>query len=403
MDEALRRYQLDIARAQISRRRFMTGAALAGISGALAACGSSSSSSPSSAPSIAPASAAPGSAAPSAAATPAPSYALESDFYLFNWSDYFAGRRQGRVREEVQRQHHAGHIPVQRGAAGQAPGGRQGPVRRRGADGRVFRDARQRRLPRQARQVAAAQPGQGQPAVPDAAVRPQRRLHRAQGLGHHRDHLPRLGQGAGDVVEGVLRPRQGQVLRQDAGRELARRRVRRPAPAARLRRQHDQQGRARDRPPGAAGAPAPPPVDRLRQLPGHAAQRRRRAGPGLERHRVPDAAGSRRTRTPATTIPSEGTIYWVDTWVLLDQAPHPNAAYAFLNWIQEPDVQVDREPVRRVRELQRRRQDAAARRSSRTTRPCTSPTDQLANLSVATDQSGNKQRADIWAEFLAAG
>ena len=27
------------------------------------------------------------------------------------------------------------------------------------------------------------------------------------------------------------------------------------------------------------------------------------------------------------------------------------------------------------------------------------PEDQLANLSVATDQSGNKQRADIWAEF----
>ena len=40
------------------------------------------------------------------------------------------------------------------------------------------------------------------------------------------------------------------------------------------------------------------------------------------------------------TIPSEGTIYWVDTWVLLDQAPHPNAAYTFLNWIQEPDIQV---------------------------------------------------------------
>ena len=31
------------------------------------------------------------------------------------------------------------------------------------------------------------------------------------------------------------------------------------------------------------------------------------------------------------------------------------------------------------------------------------PTKQLlANLSVSTDQSGNKQRADIWAEFLAA-
>ena len=40
------------------------------------------------------------------------------------------------------------------------------------------------------------------------------------------------------------------------------------------------------------------------------------------------------------TVPTEGTIYWVDTWVLLDQAPHPNAAYTFLNWIQDPDIQV---------------------------------------------------------------
>ena len=39
-------------------------------------------------------------------------------------------------------------------------------------------------------------------------------------------------------------------------------------------------------------------------------------------------------------IPSEGTIHWVDTWVLLADAPHPNAAYAFLNWIQDPNVQV---------------------------------------------------------------
>ena len=29
------------------------------------------------------------------------------------------------------------------------------------------------------------------------------------------------------------------------------------------------------------------------------------------------------------------------------------------------------------------------------------PDDELALLSIATDQSGNKQRADIWAEFKA--
>ena len=39
------------------------------------------------------------------------------------------------------------------------------------------------------------------------------------------------------------------------------------------------------------------------------------------------------------TVPSEGTIYWTDTWVLLADAPDPNAAYAFLNWIQDPKQQ----------------------------------------------------------------
>ena len=60
------------------------------------------------------------------------------------------------------------------------------------------------------------------------------------------------------------------------------------------------------------------------------------------------------------TIPTEGTIYWTDTWVLLADAPNPNAAYAFLDWIQDPKQQVDREPVRGLRELQRRGEGPAA-------------------------------------------
>jgi len=68
----------------------MTLAAMAGVSSTLAACGAgSASSTPSSAPSSgasAPASSEP-TASPSAAASQLP---LESDLYLFNWSDYFA-------------------------------------------------------------------------------------------------------------------------------------------------------------------------------------------------------------------------------------------------------------------------------------------------------------------------
>ena len=100
------------------------------------------------------------------------------------------------------------------------------------------------------------------------------------------------------------------------------------------------------------------------------------------------------------TVPSEGTIYWVDTWVLLAEAPHPNAAYAFLNWIQDPEHPGHREPVRRLRELQRRRRRRSCRPELRQ-QPgrLRARTTSCAKLSIATDQSGNKQRADIWAEF----
>jgi spermidine/putrescine transport system substrate-binding protein len=38
-------------------------------------------------------------------------------------------------------------------------------------------------------------------------------------------------------------------------------------------------------------------------------------------------------------IPEDGTLFWMDTWVIFKNPPHPNAAYAFLNFIQDPAVQ----------------------------------------------------------------
>jgi spermidine/putrescine transport system substrate-binding protein len=38
-------------------------------------------------------------------------------------------------------------------------------------------------------------------------------------------------------------------------------------------------------------------------------------------------------------IPSDGTLYWLDTWVIFANPPHPIAAHAFLNFIEEPDIQ----------------------------------------------------------------
>jgi spermidine/putrescine transport system substrate-binding protein len=38
-------------------------------------------------------------------------------------------------------------------------------------------------------------------------------------------------------------------------------------------------------------------------------------------------------------IPSDGTLYWLDTWVIFANPPHPIAAHAFLNFIEEPAIQ----------------------------------------------------------------
>ncbi len=39
------------------------------------------------------------------------------------------------------------------------------------------------------------------------------------------------------------------------------------------------------------------------------------------------------------SVPSEGSLFWLDTWVMLADAPHPNASYAWLDFIHRPEIQ----------------------------------------------------------------
>src|SRR5664279_5196036 len=41
----------------------------------------------------------------------------------------------------------------------------------------------------------------------------------------------------------------------------------------------------------------------------------------------------------ADTIPSEGATGWGDTWMLATNAPHPNCAYKWMQWVTTPKVQ----------------------------------------------------------------
>jgi len=41
----------------------------------------------------------------------------------------------------------------------------------------------------------------------------------------------------------------------------------------------------------------------------------------------------------ADTIPSQGATGWADTWMLATNAPHPNCAYKWMQWVTTPKVQ----------------------------------------------------------------
>ncbi len=97
-------------------------------------------------------------------------------------------------------------------------------------------------------------------------------------------------------------------------------------------------------------------------------------------------------------VPAEGTIFWMDAWVLLADGPNPNAAYAFLNFIHEPDIQAKETnynlyatPNAAAKPLV----DPAVLNDP----AVFPPEDVFKLLEGSQDTSGNNQRIDIWEEF----
>lgn len=105
--------------------------------------------------------------------------------------------------------------------------------------------------------------------------------------------------------------------------------------------------------------------------------------------------------TAGYSVPSEGTLFWMDAWVMLADAPHPNAAYAFLDFIQRPEIQAEETNFN----LYATPNDAArefvdpAILANPAIFP---PEDVIASLEGAQDLSGSAQRLDIWEEFKSA-
>lgn len=97
-------------------------------------------------------------------------------------------------------------------------------------------------------------------------------------------------------------------------------------------------------------------------------------------------------------IPEDGTLYWMDTWVQMAEAPHPEAGLAFLNFIQEPAIQ--------AKETETNRYATANDEAKSLVKPeilndptVFVPDDVFPSLEGAQDVSTDPLRVEIWEEF----
>jgi spermidine/putrescine-binding protein len=97
-------------------------------------------------------------------------------------------------------------------------------------------------------------------------------------------------------------------------------------------------------------------------------------------------------------IPEDGTLFWMDTWVILADPPHPNAAYAWLNFIQDPQVAAKETAANAyasANDASKQYTDAKFLNDP----AIYPPADVMTKLEGAKDVSTNPLRTQIWEEF----
>ena len=97
-------------------------------------------------------------------------------------------------------------------------------------------------------------------------------------------------------------------------------------------------------------------------------------------------------------VPSEGTIFWMDTWVLLADAPNPNASYAWLDFIQDPKNQAE-ETNYNLYGTPNDKAEPLVDPAVLNNPAVFPPADVFKILEGSHDTSSNTQRTDIWEEF----
>ncbi len=97
-------------------------------------------------------------------------------------------------------------------------------------------------------------------------------------------------------------------------------------------------------------------------------------------------------------IPTDGTVFWMDSWVVLAEAPHPIASHAWINFIQIPQIQA----IETMTNQYATPNDAAKEfiDPDMLADPAIFVKDDvMAKLEAQKDNSGITQRQDIWEEF----
>jgi spermidine/putrescine-binding protein len=97
-------------------------------------------------------------------------------------------------------------------------------------------------------------------------------------------------------------------------------------------------------------------------------------------------------------IPEDGTLFWVDTWVQLADAPHPEAGLAWLNFIHEPAIQAKETETNRYATAN---DEAKALVAPEILNDPTVfvPEGLMSSLEGAQDVSTDPLRVEIWEEF----
>ena len=97
-------------------------------------------------------------------------------------------------------------------------------------------------------------------------------------------------------------------------------------------------------------------------------------------------------------IPEDGTLFWLDTWVQLADAPHPEAGLAWLNFIHEPAIQAKETETNRYATAN---DEAKALVAPEILNDPTVfvPEALVSSLEGAQDVSTDPLRVEIWEEF----